>query len=272
MRYSLCVLKTCVGSRWPVLQTNADDATDLTLDIWWIIEDGGLLLLLPHLLRQHELWSKSRLRIFGICDDKKTCRREADLARQVFTAEAQLQACEAGAPCNRLEMAHAMAMKAWKDQQELTNQMCEQMERRLQSVLADLHIPVTSTLCVPAYEIWWARQPRTARRDLTARVESQIKKQFEAGVRLSNFETNCRSADLCIYSRIKQAVELNQLVHSHSENSTAIFMALPDFAYGQDTSGCANASEYLKTLDALTHGMPKCCLIRGAREVVTPFV
>lgn len=36
------------------------------IDIWWIVNDGGLLMLLPHLLRQHKTWRSCQLRIFTI--------------------------------------------------------------------------------------------------------------------------------------------------------------------------------------------------------------
>lgn len=36
------------------------------IDIWWIVNDGGLLMLLPHLLRQHKTWKSCQLRIFTV--------------------------------------------------------------------------------------------------------------------------------------------------------------------------------------------------------------
>ena len=36
------------------------------IDIWWIVNDGGLLMLLPHLLKQHRTWKACQLRIFTV--------------------------------------------------------------------------------------------------------------------------------------------------------------------------------------------------------------
>lgn len=36
------------------------------IDIWWIVNDGGLLMLLPHLLKQHRTWKSCQLRIFTV--------------------------------------------------------------------------------------------------------------------------------------------------------------------------------------------------------------
>ena len=36
------------------------------IDIWWVVSDGGLLMLLPFLLRQHKVWRHCKLRIFTV--------------------------------------------------------------------------------------------------------------------------------------------------------------------------------------------------------------
>ena len=37
-----------------------------TIDIWWLVHDGGMLLLLPHLLNKHKVWSRCKLRLFAV--------------------------------------------------------------------------------------------------------------------------------------------------------------------------------------------------------------
>jgi solute carrier family 12 (potassium/chloride transporter), member 4/6 len=39
-----------------------------TIDIWWVVHDGGLLVLLAHLLKAHKVWKQCRLRIFTAVD------------------------------------------------------------------------------------------------------------------------------------------------------------------------------------------------------------
>lgn len=36
------------------------------IDIWWIVHDGGLLMLIPFLLKQHRAWKNCKLRIFTV--------------------------------------------------------------------------------------------------------------------------------------------------------------------------------------------------------------
>lgn len=37
-----------------------------TIDIWWIVHEGGLLMLLPFLLKQHRTWKNCKIRIFTV--------------------------------------------------------------------------------------------------------------------------------------------------------------------------------------------------------------
>lgn len=40
-----------------------------TIDVWWLIHDGDMLVMLPYLLRRHRVWAGTKLRIFAIADD-----------------------------------------------------------------------------------------------------------------------------------------------------------------------------------------------------------
>jgi hypothetical protein len=37
-----------------------------TIDVWWLWDDGGLTLLLPHLLRLHKHWAKCKIRVMAV--------------------------------------------------------------------------------------------------------------------------------------------------------------------------------------------------------------
>ena len=37
-----------------------------TIDVWWLIHDGGILVLLPYLMKRHRVWRECRLRLFAI--------------------------------------------------------------------------------------------------------------------------------------------------------------------------------------------------------------
>lgn len=55
------------------------DRLDGTVDIWWVVADGGILLLLPFLLRKHKVWANCRLRLFVLDDDNDPETHEREL-------------------------------------------------------------------------------------------------------------------------------------------------------------------------------------------------
>lgn len=44
-----------VAKNVDVFPSNTDRLAEGTIDVWWIVHDGGLLMLLPFLLRQHKV-------------------------------------------------------------------------------------------------------------------------------------------------------------------------------------------------------------------------
>ena len=42
------------------------DRLEGNVDVWWIVHDGGLMILLLFLLKQHKVWKKCNLRIFTV--------------------------------------------------------------------------------------------------------------------------------------------------------------------------------------------------------------
>ncbi len=41
--------------------------TVCSIDVWWIVEDGQLLLLIAYLLKQHAVWQHCTIRLYTLC-------------------------------------------------------------------------------------------------------------------------------------------------------------------------------------------------------------
>ncbi|XP_062847279.1 solute carrier family 12 member 7 isoform X2 [Trichomycterus rosablanca] len=62
-----------------------------TIDVWWVVHDGGMLMLLPFLLRQHKMWRKCKMRIFTVAQmDDNSIQMKKDL--QMFLYHLRLDA------------------------------------------------------------------------------------------------------------------------------------------------------------------------------------
>ncbi|KAA0712627.1 Solute carrier family 12 member 5 [Triplophysa tibetana] len=63
-----------------VFPSNGERFTEGHIDVWWIVHDGGMLMLLPFLLRQHKVWRKCKMRIFTVAQmDDNSIQMKKDL-------------------------------------------------------------------------------------------------------------------------------------------------------------------------------------------------
>lgn len=61
-----------------------------SIDIWWIVHDGGLLLLIGHLLKQSRVWGKCKLRLFTVID-KEEMRSKVEATIQTLVYDLRLK-------------------------------------------------------------------------------------------------------------------------------------------------------------------------------------
>ncbi|XP_044741711.1 solute carrier family 12 member 7 isoform X2 [Chrysoperla carnea] len=67
------------------------------IDIWWIVHDGGLLMLLPFLLRQHRTWKNCRMRIFTVAqmeDNSIQMKKDLKMFLYHLRIEAEVEVVE----------------------------------------------------------------------------------------------------------------------------------------------------------------------------------
>jgi hypothetical protein len=66
---------------WP----ESGDKMGGVIDVWWIVHDGGLLMLLPFLLRQHKTWKNCQLRIFTVAQlSDNSVQMKKDLQQWIY--------------------------------------------------------------------------------------------------------------------------------------------------------------------------------------------
>ncbi|KAK7913480.1 hypothetical protein WMY93_013691 [Mugilogobius chulae] len=65
--------------------SNHERFMDGNIDVWWIVHDGGMLMLLPFLLKQHKVWRKCKMRIFTVAQmDDNSIQMKKDLATFLY--------------------------------------------------------------------------------------------------------------------------------------------------------------------------------------------
>ena len=88
-----CLLVPKGYEAWP----DSTDKMGGTIDVWWIVLDGGLLMLIPFLLKQHRTWKNTKLRIFTVAQlEDNSIQMKKDLATWVYALriEAEVEVIE----------------------------------------------------------------------------------------------------------------------------------------------------------------------------------
>ncbi|KAG7310451.1 hypothetical protein JYU34_003233 [Plutella xylostella] len=67
------------------------------IDIWWIVHDGGMLMLLPFLLKQHRSWKNCKMRIFTVAqmeDNSIQMKKDLKMFLYQLRIEAEVEVVE----------------------------------------------------------------------------------------------------------------------------------------------------------------------------------
>uniref|UniRef100_A0A2R9AVH8 Solute carrier family 12 member 6 n=1 Tax=Pan paniscus TaxID=9597 RepID=A0A2R9AVH8_PANPA len=77
--------------------SNVEQFSEGNIDVWWIVHDGGMLMLLPFLLKQHKVWRKCSIRIFTVAQlEDNSIQMKKDLATFLYhlRIEAEVEVVE----------------------------------------------------------------------------------------------------------------------------------------------------------------------------------
>ncbi|KAL0966129.1 hypothetical protein UPYG_G00291260 [Umbra pygmaea] len=271
---------------------NQDRLGEGTIDVWWIVHDGGLLMLLPFLLRQHKVWRKCKMRIFSVAQmDDNSIQMKKDL--QMFLYQLRLNA-----EVEVVEM-HGSDISAFTYEKTLVmeqrSQMLKQMqlsrnerEREIQSITDESRIsikrknppgaesgaqqihdrntkspsnPDNKATLSPEHHMTWTKDKLIAERN-RQRGEQNL------GVKdLFNMKPEWGSLNQSNVRRMHTAVKLNEVVVKKSQGAQLVLLNMP--GPPKNKGGDEN---YMEFLEVLMDGLERVLLVRGGgREVITIY-
>uniref|UniRef100_A0A8C2HPQ4 Solute carrier family 12 member 7b n=1 Tax=Cyprinus carpio TaxID=7962 RepID=A0A8C2HPQ4_CYPCA len=206
-----------------------------TIDVWWIVHDGGLLMLLPFLLQQHKVWRKCKMRIFTVAQlDDNSIQMKKDL--QMFLYHLRLNA-----EVEVVEMAQLIHDRNTASHAALNDNSDATPER--------VHMTWTKEkFCT---ERTRNREPNAS---VAVRDLFNMKPEWE-----SLNQSNVR----CMHT----AVKLNEVVVNKSQGAHLVLLNMP----GPPKSRGGDEN-YMEFLEVLTEGLNRVLLVRGGgREVITIY-
>uniref|UniRef100_A0A3P8X0J8 Solute carrier family 12 member 7a n=1 Tax=Cynoglossus semilaevis TaxID=244447 RepID=A0A3P8X0J8_CYNSE len=241
--------------------SNQERLTEGTIDVWWIVHDGGLLMLLPFLLNQHKVWRKCKMRIFTVAQmDDNSIQMKKDL--QMFVYHLRLDAV-----VEVVEM-HGSDISAFTYEKTLMMEQRSQMLKQMQLSRTEkereaqlIHDRNTATNAKAARQttpdhvhMTWTKDKVINERN-KHRENMAVKDMFN----MKPSQSNVR--------RMHTAVKLNEAVVKKSKNSQLVLLNMP--GPPKNKKGDEN---YMEFLEVLMEGLNRVVLVRGGgREVITIY-
>ncbi|KAM8882214.1 solute carrier family 12 member 7 isoform 2-T2 [Synchiropus picturatus] len=285
--------------------TNQDRLAEGTIDVWWVVHDGGMLMLLPFLLRQHKVWRKCKMRIFTVAQmDDNSIQMKKDL--QMFLYHLRLNA-----EVEVVEM-HDNDISAFTYEKTLVmeqrSQMLKQMqlsrterEREIQSITDESRSSIRRKNQEAGQGAHLSRQSSSAEdnqedeaqliHDRNTASHAAINDKTETGPervhmtwtkdklfteRNRNRESNANMVVRDLFNmkpnqsnvrRMHTAIKLNEVVVNRSQGAQLVLLNMP--GPPKNRGGDEN---YMEFLEVLLEGLNRALLVRGGgREVITIY-
>uniref|UniRef100_A0A8C1MU03 Solute carrier family 12 member 5a n=1 Tax=Cyprinus carpio TaxID=7962 RepID=A0A8C1MU03_CYPCA len=250
--------------------SNGERFTEGHIDVWWIVHDGGMLMLLPFLLRQHKVWRKCKMRIFTVAQmDDNSIQMKKDLTTFLYhlRIDAAVEVVEMVIDISAYTYEKTLMMEQRSQilkQINLTKTEREREEQLIhdkstnpptpatpQSPSADAETPST------AIQMTWteAKCDGEQAKPIGATTPEAIKDLFNMKPNQSNLR------------RMHTALRLNEVIVKKSQEAKLVLLNMP--GPPKNRSGEEN---YMEFMEVLTEGLNRVLLVRGGgREVITIY-
>ncbi|XP_067651294.1 solute carrier family 12 member 4-like isoform X3 [Haliotis asinina] len=240
-----------------------------TIDVWWIVHDGGLLMLLPFLLRMDRSWKNCKLRIFTVAQmEDNSIEMMKDLKTYLYQLRIE-------AEVNVVEMS-TIDISAYTYERTLMMEQRTQMLRDMRLKKMEPQAIVDRSHLTPS-DVMLRLDPVPEENDdesSTDPSDHSKRNQFtftpQQGGQLLNLKPSSQSLpkpDTKNVRRMHTAVRLNEHIVEKSHDAQLVILNLP--APPKTSAGEEN---YMEFLEVLTEGLDRVLMVRGSgREVITIY-
>lgn len=265
--------------------SNSEPCSEGYIDVWWIVHDGGMLMLLPFLLRQHKVWRKCSMRIFTVAQmEDNSIQMKKDLATFLYhlRIEAEVEVVEM----------HNSDISAYTYERTLMMEQRSQMLRQMRLSKSDREkeaqlvkdrnsmLRLTSIGSDDDDDADGNERERAAptggSTEHHRRVQMTWTKEKTAQYRIAH--SGCSTPegfrdmlsirpDQSNVRRMHTAVKLNEVIVNKSHEARIVLLNMPGPPKNQEGD-----ENYMEFLEVLTEGLERVLLVRGGgSEVITIY-
>ncbi|KAJ8673106.1 hypothetical protein QAD02_004367, partial [Eretmocerus hayati] len=256
------------------------------IHVWWIVHDGGLLMLLPFLLKQHRTWKNCKMKIFTVAQERdNSIQMKKDLKKFLYDLRIEAE----------VEVVEMMD----SDISEYTYERTLIMEQRVQ-LLREMHLSKLESAGISSADFNEV-QAIVDHHHQNVQEQKQTKVRFqepcdqkEAGGKPKppsvgpedesketspektptpksneNAKGSPRKPGEDNVRRMHTAIKLNEAIINKSRDAQMVILNLPG---PPKENNIERESNYMEFLEVLTEGLERVLIVRGSgREVITMY-
>ncbi|GMT15337.1 hypothetical protein PFISCL1PPCAC_6634, partial [Pristionchus fissidentatus] len=248
-----------------------------TIDVWWIVQDGGILMLIAYLLKQHKVWRGCRLRVFVVSessDSSSLLMVQKNLQKHIY----------------QLRIDAELFVVNMNTDDELTREVQEktaEMELKRLPKLEEMRArSVTGSYLNDSY----SNDETLPRSETTRAFARSVSTMIKIGEQGETSFTEGRYADLFAddqsrdfsseaastangngtaklnVQKMNTAVKLNKVIMENSPDSQLVILTMPIIPKKID----AFINQYMTYLDVASEGLKRVIFVHGSgKEVIT---
>jgi len=243
------------------------------IDIWWIVHDGGLLMLLPFLLKQHKTWKKCHMRIFTVAQaEDNSIQMKKDLKQFLYQLRIE-------AEIDVIEM-HDSDVSAYTYERTLIMEQRNEMLQEMK-VTKSSRSKMVDSLLDPSrhHDLGISTQKSPSKVKFSEHTSAdevprpdQNHSEASGGANHKKMEykhVDSLAPENANVRRMHTAVKLNEAIVSRSHDAKLVILNLPG---PPKTMVDDSDYSYMEFLEVLTEGLERVLMVRGGgREVITIY-
>ncbi|XP_058809143.1 solute carrier family 12 member 4 isoform X2 [Phymastichus coffea] len=275
------------------------------IHVWWIVHDGGLLMLLPFLLKQHRTWKNCKMKIYTVAQiEDNSIQMKKDLKKFLYDLriEAEVEVVE----MNDSDISAYVYERTLMMEQR--NQMLREMHlnkkenslnadfNEVQAIVDHHHSNMEPKQTKVRFQEPSAPTTEDTTEDTNKKSEESSETAVDGSPKPNNKEATEKDAAAADNEenpqddnnketedehpeprtpgednirRMHTAIKLNEVIVNKSHDAQLVILNLP--GPPKDTN-IERESNYMEFLEVLTEGLEKILIVRGGgREVITMY-
>jgi len=237
---------------------DSGDKVKGNIDIWWIVHDGGLLMLLPFLLKQHRTWKNCKLRIFSVAQpEDNSIQMKKDL--KTFLYHLRIEA-----DVEVVEM-HDSDISDYTYERTLLMEQRNEMLKEMR--VSDKRKGKMVETIMENSRGEAGGIPKMSSKDMVGDLDGPGSLGNSLSVPPGGSKSGRESSSNV--RRMHTAVKLNEAIVNKSHEAKLVILNLPS---PPKVIGPDRDSSYMEFLEVLTEGLERVMMVRGGgREVITIY-